>query len=300
MHPNTPTPIDDFLRGEWLPAVTRRIKEKHGWDYYYYGNHNPRRPGWYTFDHRPRFNNNYVGLRNRMAILSEAYAYPTFEERVLATLYFVEEILDFAQAHAAEIREITAEADAASIVGETLATRADFEQSEDEVTILMGAVDEESHPETGEVMLLRRDVSVPTEMYEYGTFTPTATEVAPETYYLLPEAEDAIERLRAHGVAVEPIDATGELLVERFRIDSTTVAAREFQGRFERTLHGEWIGERISLPEGTVFVSVDQPLGRLAFSLLEPRSDDGFAAWAIMDESIEVGRYPVLRRPAGM
>ena len=93
LHPNTPAGIDDFLREGLLPHVTGEIRDKHGWEYYYYGNAFARgggEPGWYTFDHRPRFNNNYIGLRNRIAILSEAYSYATFEERVLATLYFVE------------------------------------------------------------------------------------------------------------------------------------------------------------------------------------------------------------------
>jgi hypothetical protein len=298
LHPNTPISIVAFLRNEWLPEVTEQIKEKHGWDYYYYGNHNPRRPGWYTFDHRPRFNNNYIGLRNRMAILSEAYAYASFEDRVMGTLWFVEEILDFAQQHAAEIRSITDAAGVESVVGRPLATRADFERSAEEVTILMGEVLEERHPGTGEVILRRRSVSNPTPMYEYVTFAPSETAIAPEAYYVLPEASDAIERLRAHGVTVVPVAEDRLISVERYRIDSTTVAPREFQGRFERTIWGEWIPELVSLPRGTVAVPVDQALGRLAFSLLEPRSDDGFVAWAILDEQIEAGVFPVLRAPA--
>ena len=50
---------------------------------------------WRTFDARPRFGNNYVGLRNRIAILSEAYSYLDFERRVRATEAFVEEIMRF-------------------------------------------------------------------------------------------------------------------------------------------------------------------------------------------------------------
>jgi hypothetical protein len=57
-----------------------------------------------SFDDRPRFNNNYIGLRNRVAILSEAYAYATFEDRIKATSRFVEEVLNYARAHAAPIR----------------------------------------------------------------------------------------------------------------------------------------------------------------------------------------------------
>ena len=39
----------------------------------------------------PRFNDNYIGLRNRFALLSEAYAYLTFEDRILATNRFMDE-----------------------------------------------------------------------------------------------------------------------------------------------------------------------------------------------------------------
>ena len=46
-------------------------------------------------------------------------------------------------------------------------------------------------------------------------------------------------------------------------------------------------------------MSVDQPLGRLAFTLLEPRSDDGFVSWAILDEEIEGGTLPILRGSPG-
>ena len=107
IHPSTPAAIDELLRGRLLPHVTDEIREKHGWEYYYYGNlpwrNSTAERDWYTFDHRPRFSNNYGGLRNRFGILSEAYAYATFEERVLATLYFVEEIVDFAQQNAGRI-----------------------------------------------------------------------------------------------------------------------------------------------------------------------------------------------------
>lgn len=299
LHPNTPTAIDDLLRDDWLPEVTNQIRQKHGWEYYYYGNHSPRRPGWYTFDHRPRFNNNYIGLRNRIAILSEAYAYDTFRDRVFATLWFVEEILEYAQDHAQEIRSITEAADEASVVGQELATRATFERSAEEVSILLGEVEEERHPQTGEVILRRIEASNPESMYEFGAFTPTDTEIAPEAYYILPEAADALVRLRAHGVVTSPAPVGSRVRVERFVMDSVSVAPRAFQGRNERTLHGSWEATLEVLPEGTVAVQVDQPLGRLAFTLLEARSDDGFANWAILDEAIDAGSYPILRVPPG-
>jgi len=297
LHPNTPASIDGFLRDRWLPTLTSRIKQKHGWDYYYYGNAFPRsgEAGWYTFDHRPRFNNNYAGLRNRMGILSEAYAYATFEDRVRATLWFVEEVLDFAEQNASEIRQIVQEADRRPVTGQRLALRAEPLRSPEPVTILMGEVTEERNPYTGQTILRRTDASVPTRMYEYGRFAPTETAVAPEAYFVLPEAEDAIERLEAHGVTVVRYASARDVTAERFVVDSTAVAGREFQGRRERTVWGHWVREATTLPAGAAYVSLDQPLGRLAFTLLEPRSDDGFVAWALLDGPIEEGRFPVLR-----
>ncbi|MEQ8329497.1 MAG: M14 family metallopeptidase [Longimicrobiales bacterium] len=301
LHPNTPAAIDEYLRGSWLPAVTDRIQEKRGWRYYYYGNAFERdgEMAWATFDHRPRFNNNYLGLRNRLAILSEAYSYATFEDRVRGTLWFVEEILDYAQQNASDIRALVEAADRESVVGRSLALRAAPERSSARVTILMGEVDEERHPYTGEPMLLRRDVVVPTPMWEYGRFAATETAPAPAAYYVLPEAADVIERLEAHGVVVVRYAAEREVSVQAFRVDSTTAAPREFQGRRERTVFGAWADATVrTLPEGTAYVSVDQPLGRLAFTLLEPRSDDGFVAWALLDDALEAGGLPVLRGPA--
>ena len=127
LHPNTHPALDALLRDEWLPAVTAAVKAGDGWHLHHYGNV-PRAagaaPSWRTFDHRPRFNNNYVGLRNRLGIISEAYAYATFEERVMATLRFVEESLAFADEHAGRIAALIEEADAEPVAGRRLATRA--------------------------------------------------------------------------------------------------------------------------------------------------------------------------------
>ncbi len=308
LHPNTPAGIDGFLRGGLLPQVTEAILQKHGWHYYYYGNAfapGGGERGWYTFDHRPRFNNNYIGLRNRIAILSEAYSYATFEERVLATLYFVEEILDYVHEHADHVRQIVADADAASVVGESLALRAAPERSAAPVDILMGAVVEEVHPLTGRPLLLRADTQYVEPMYEYGTFAPTLTERVPAAYLIPAELQDVLIRLAAHGVTLEPAaGASGAdpppLDVESFRIDSVRTAERPFQGRNEQTLFGRYEMTQVTPAPGDMWARADQPLGRLLFSLLEPQSDDGFANWGFLADLLEAGStYPIVRIPGG-
>ena len=45
-----------------------------------------------------------------------------------------------------------------------------------------------------------------------------------------------------------------------------------------------------------MFIPANQPLGRLAFYLLEPESDDGLVTWNFIEEGVSVGKtYPVYR-----
>jgi hypothetical protein len=215
---------------------------------------------------------------------------------VFATLYFVEEILNYSGAHAEEIRDAVRAADAESVVGRALSVRAEPKRSSDPVKILMGEVDEIEHPVTGEMMLLRRDIANPVEMYEYGSFRASETETAPSVYLIPPELKDVLERLKLHGVRTEELAAPKTLVAQAFRIDSTRVSQRAFQNRNEREVWGTYSDVEVKVPTGTVLVPVDQPLGRLAFHLLEPRADDGFLNWALLDDVIEVGSdYPVMR-----
>ncbi|HET9263762.1 MAG TPA: M14 family metallopeptidase [Vicinamibacterales bacterium] len=334
LNPATDPAIIEMLRKEWLPAFTKTIKAKYGWDYYYYGNVSgggrgrggrgggrgqagrggppPVSPpavqqspeaqpsgdmrSWATFDHRPRFNNNYIGLRNRIALLSEAYSYATFEDRVLATNRFVDENLDYAHAHVKEIQQLTAGADKRPIVGSTLPVRAELERAPEPVEILMGEVAEERNPYSGQMMYRRVDVKRPEKMYEMGTFRATDTERVPAVYFVPPNLSTVIDRIQAHGIATTTLDAAGTVQIEEFKIEAIELAARPFQNRTERTLRGTWTALQRELPAGTLRIDMTQPLARLAFYLLEPRSDDGLANWNLVDGlEANAEAYPIVR-----
>ena len=116
-----------------------------------------------------------------------------------------------------------------------------------------------------------------------------------------PELEEVVIRLQAHGVRMEPrAVATGPVRAEVFQIDSVRTAERVFQGHNEQTLFGRYEPRDVSPPEGAWWIPTDQPLGRLIFTLLEPRSDDGFAAWGFLAEHIAAGgTYPIMRSLEG-
>jgi Zinc carboxypeptidase len=255
---------------------------------------------WGTFEHVPRFHNNYVGMRNRFALLSEAYAYATFEDRIKATNYFMEEALAFAHQHADRIKKLAAQADQESIVGKTLGTRSAI-KVDGTTEILMGEVEDELNPVNSACMNRRKNV-VKAEVMRNGLwFAPTSTEVVAAEYYVPETATRALELLRAHGIQMRRLTAPVRG-VEQFGITGNT--QRPASGSIDtgnhalRTLQGDWqAAADVTVPAGAWAVPMNQPLARLAFYLLTPTSDDGLTTWNALDDLLQDGKvYPVTRK----
>ena len=298
LHPDTDPGIVEELRGQWLPWVTITVRERSGWEFFHYGNipgtwGMKGEQGWYTFDHRPRFTTNYVGLRNRFGILSEAYSYASFEERIRAHGLFVEALLDYASQNAGRLRAIVNRADARLVTGTEISLSAELQRG-DTITILMGEVSEERNPYSGQRMLVRGDAEVQERMPDYTTFRSTRATTVPAAYLVSATEGETIERLRAHGIRIRTLGEATRLEVEGFTADSVQTSEREYQRRNPSTLFGSWTKVTREMPAETVIVPTDQPLGRLASLLLEPRSDDGLAAWAVLKVD-EDQVYPVFR-----
>jgi hypothetical protein len=254
---------------------------------------------WRTFEHVPRFHNNYVGLRNRFALLSEAYAYATFEDRIKATNYFLDASLDFAGQNVARLKAAVADADKEKVAGTTLSTTAKMKRG-GMVDILMGEVEPETNPLNQAVMCRRKDAVHPEKMVDMMWFEPATSETVPRGYYIPPALSKAVDLLTLQGVRVDPVRGSLAEGFEGFAVTGNTVAAAAFEGHTIRKLDGHW-GVKLDMkpPTSGWVVYTNQPLGRLAFYLLEPTSDDGLVAWNYLDDQLKDAQkettYPMLR-----
>lgn len=305
LNPNGDERVIRTTREDILPAVRKRMKDAHGYETYFYGNfrdENHPEKGWETFDHRPRFGNNYVGLRNRIAILSEAYAYIDFRTRIDVTEKFVQSILEYSAQHARELIRVVAEADrrmrtpldaGTSQLGIRFALR----PLPQPVDILGNEVIAETDPATGKGVFRRTDKIIVYRTRDFGLFEATETRKLPAFYLIEPSQSVIIEKLRAHGIAVERFPRPLRTEVEVFRVDSLKRSPRPFQQHNEAKLAGPWRRELREFPAGTFRVSTRQPLGRLAFYLLEPESDDGLVTWNFFDDVLASlpADFPVYR-----
>ena len=320
LNPNGDSRLTAFTRERLLPAVTAAMDARHGFRTYYYGNFamagsmdreldafvpNERgTPVWRTFDNRPRFGNNYAGLRNRIAILSEAYSHLDFAGRVRVTEAFVEEIMRFVGANAGEVRAIVAAADAdaartdpAREAGVAFALRA----LPTPVNILVGAVDTAPNPRSGRAMTrMVENAATPTRMLDYGVFAATQTRRVPPSYVLAASTSGLHERvagkLREHGIRVDVLGAATRMSVEVFVLDTVARAERPFQGHQEVSVTGRFERRDVSVPAESIVVRTDQPLGPLVFYLLEPESDDSLATWNLLDDALTPGAvHPAMK-----
>jgi hypothetical protein len=322
LNPNADARLIAFQRERMLPAIQAAVLKKSGFRTYYYGNFSPEgggresarldpaNPGnatWRTFDHRPRFGNNYAGLRNRIAILSEAYSYLDFKGRIDVTAAFVEEIWRSAADNAQRILSLTAQADrqfTAPPNQTPVELGVDFQirALPELVDIAVGDVKKQLNPRSGKEMSQMTDLAVPVKMKDYGVFEATRLVPMPKGWLIprplveSPRMAAAIDRLKWHGLVVRTISSDGLVTVERFLINEVVRAERSFQGHREARLRGTLQKAQLSVSAGSLFVPANQPLARLAFYLLEPESDDGLVTWNIIEEGLAPGEtYPIYR-----
>jgi hypothetical protein len=323
LNPNADPRLIEFTKSRMLTPIRQAMLKAHNWRIYDYGNFSPEdgggrenaridpaNPGnvtWRTFDHRPRFGNNYAGLRNRIAILSEAYSYLDFKGRIEVTEHFVEEIYKSVQANAKQIMSLTAQADrmfTAPSASKPVDLGVEFSiaSSVDKVEILVSDVTKVPNPRSGREMLAMAPSNVAVPMKEYLTFAATRSQslpkgwLIPKTLVGTPRLAAALDRLRWHGIKIQEFANDQQLAVERFTIAELTKAPRPFQGHQEARLKGAFDRVQLTVDAGSLFIPANQPLARLAFYLVEPESDDGLVTWNVIDEGLAVGQtYPIYR-----
>ena len=314
-NPNTDPRIAAFTREQLLITVRQAMNARHGFRTYDYGNFattdamddelegfaagETRQKVWRTFDARPRFGTNYAGIRNRIAILSEAYSYVDFERRVKATEAFTEEIMRFVAANGEAIRSLTSAVDAES--PNELGIASALQALPKPVEVLVGGVASTVNPRSGKAMrTMVETTAIPTSMIVYDRFVPTASRRVPAEYIVPASANglhDVIERkLREHGIAVERLAAASRKPVEQFALTQVHHAEPRFQGHHATSIEGRFDRRDADVPAGSLVVRTKQPLGRLVFYLLEPESDDGLTTWNFLDEALKPGAtHPVLK-----
>lgn len=302
LNPNGDTALIAFQREKMLPRISEILEKKYNTLSIPYGNFDYRNieSGWQTFSPQPRFVTNYMGLRNRLAILNENYSYADFRTRVLGCYHFLLAILDYCTENSGEIKALAAEADRMAVErghqpkdSDTFGVEFDVRPLKEKVTIRSWEM--EIIPREGSWPQVKRTDRKKTYVLPYmADFVPGRSVRFPFGYLIEPADPEIQEKLLQHGLLVEKLIEPVKLDVESFQVKELKAAERLYQGHYMNTVKGEYVTEEKEFPAGTLFVSTAQPLANVAACLLEPESDDGLFVWNFFDRYLvpQWGRAP--------
>ena len=285
-NPATAEPVRSYLRKKMMPAVTKSLADQ-GTLAFYYGNFNREHTSWTTYGHEPRYSTEYVGLRGRLAILSEAYSYITYKDRIIATKDFVTQCLNHVNENADTVKKLldAVDQDLKRIANDlpskiTVSLNAKAVKFDEKFT-LKGFKDDQPHDYQCDFV---------------GDYESTRSVALPYAYLIGSNFPRQVDRLLMHGIEVHELTADQEFKVGIHRFAEINRPERAFQKHRMVQATSQQRQEEKKFAKGTLLVRTAQPLGRLASYMLECESDDGLLFWNFFDDSIAVDKdYGVYR-----
>ena len=302
-----------------LVEVREGLKAE-GMPTYDYGNFTPYKPtaekpptAWETYDAHPRLLTNYPALRNRLAVLSESYVYRSWPDRISDTRRFVLACLGWMAEHRSEIRAQIHRAEAHwaqawSRGPVSLPLSAKLKEVERAGFDWVDPIRDEQGRVVGEKGRTRL------ELPSFVGFEGQDFVAVPSGYLIDPAfIPTVLPLLQAHGLKVLPGNSRPRgLAVLHFQETGRKVSPSAYQGVFTLEMQGVWKAEpstkKLQMAwtpadlDRALYIPLDQPLGRLAFYLLDPRSSDSLVYWGAFHSALirgdgmwgEPPRFPIL------
>jgi hypothetical protein len=252
---------------------------------------------------------NYPLLQDRLGVLVETFVYRSYEERVDDNVKFILETLGWMAKNTGEIQRERKESigrwhEAYTKGSPQLPLNAKLIETESYTfESFEFTTDEQGRPlrdEKGRYVGKKntKELTLPS----FVTFEWVNYVTAPLGYLVDGAYADKIRPiLAAHGVKVLPGTQRpkNEALLY-FHESDRKVSEGAYQGVYTLSLSGAWKPELPArrtayswVPDDldkALYVPVNQPMGRLAFYLLDPRAPDGLVFWGLFSSSFMRGR----------
>ena len=239
----------------------------------------------------PRFSNAYGDLRHIPSVLVENHSLKPYKQRVLGTYVLLEASLRLLGEQAANVQaSITADsATRPATVAMNWNGSSDVQTTMDFAGI---AYEEFVSPASGVKEVRWLGTPKTYEKLAVHVNTKPGVELRrPKAYWISPARSEIIERLKAHGVRLEPHNRAMAETLEMYRLVNPSPAAQPFEGRHLVTTKVKAETRTETFPAGSVRVPTDQPLGDLVVALLEPESSDSLFAWGFFPEILQRTEY---------
>lgn len=239
-----------------------------------------------------RFSNGWGSAAHVPTILIENHSLKPHEQRVLGTYIFLEQALRLLAHQGGDLRAAVAADSALRPAGIPANFVADDQPA---TTRAFKGIRYEMYdsPASGrqEVRWLGEPDPELWQVPFYGSH-PTLTLRRPEAYWVPAHRADVIERLRAHGIEMETLEAPRTVSVEMLRLEDPKLGTRANEGHVPVTVASVTPERRDwTFQPGSVRVPTDQTLGDVVVLLLEPQSSESLFAWGLFPEVLSRVEY---------
>ena len=238
----------------------------------------------------PRFSIGYGDVRHLPSILIENHSLKPFKQRVLGTYVLLEQTLKLLSEQG-KVLQLAKKADENARPQRQVLKYKTAEQPE---TMAFKGISYEiaqSDILKGPYVKWTGQPKNYTELPVWVDKVPVIEVEVPKAYWIPPQYQDVIARLKLHGVQLSEIKTAKTLSLQQLTARTPEFGKVPFEGRFmvSASFDASWLD--YMLPVGSVRVSTDQPLGALAVALLQPEAPDSFFSWGFFHGMFQRTEY---------
>jgi len=283
--------FNHFIRDTLLPTISAGMIAR-GWPTCPYVNPVKVTPddGIEDFLEVPRFSTGYAALNYTIGFMPETHMLKPYEDRYDSMRAFVQEVLTFTVAHAAQIQAMRAIAKDAAAGVKTWPVSWKVDRSKVSKFKFKGFAAVHSPSKLGNYTRLSYDRNQPweKEIDYFDHFVPDIQVSAPKAYLVPQQWRDVIQRLEWNQVKMERVTESGQRTVQSYHIRSVQSRVTPYEGHmFHDALELEARTETVAVKAGDYLVSLNQPKARYAVETLEPQAHDSFFRWGFFNSVLE-------------
>ncbi len=239
----------------------------------------------------PRFSNGYGDVRHLATVLVENHSLKPYKQRVLGTYVMLEATLKLLAIKGHQLIRLTEKdrshrAKTQVVAWETNRKNPTFMdyygiqyiKSKDETTGL------EYITWTGDKKLYK-DLPI------YWMSKATITVDVPKSYWIPAQYIAVIKRLKIHGIQLITHPKAQKISGIQKLVNTHTFLETPFEGHQVVKATFNQNQGNFTLPQNSVEVRTDQPLGKLVVALLEPSAPDSFFSWGFFNQIFQKTEY---------
>ncbi|MDA8353971.1 MAG: M14 family metallopeptidase [Firmicutes bacterium] len=241
----------------------------------------------------PRIGRNNLALKPSLSFLVETRGIgigrENFLRRVSAQVTTHQSLLESAAAHADQIEEMVGDA------RQSLVDKGRTAGDDDELIVKSEAKEIPNSTLPVVDIAEAKIKQIPVRFFSHSDGEATLTRERPTAYFLEPEQQDAVERLKNAGVNVKRLKKETTLPVETYTVTSKETADQPYEGHPQHEVTTDIIEQTITLPKGSWMIPMDQPTANLAALAMEPESTDSYVTFGFIPskegETLPIYRY---------